>query len=94
MTLDPLGARTIALNEVDRIVQHQRWLLLGAATLELAFLAIFLFAMDFSNRTHVLLLLSTVTVYSTIAVGLMVLAARIDGGVRRAVAAIDAARRV
>jgi hypothetical protein len=90
MALDPHTARSIALNESDRAASRQKGLFFAVATVELLFIVAFLLLADFSNRLHVLLFLSTMTVYTTLGLGLIILAIRLDGGVRRLVSAIDA----
>lgn len=67
--------RRATLDGIDRSRKHFLGAFLGAAALEAAFLAAFLLLADFSDRLHVLLLLSTVATYTLISLGLVALGA-------------------
>ena len=76
------------LAEADRLARRQRQCLFAAVAIEAALIAAFVLLADFTNRTHFLLFVSTIAVYSTIGAGLVALAARIDQGNRRVLEAL------
>ena len=80
------------LARIDRTERNYRLAFFGAVALEGLFLMLFLFAADFTNRTHVLLLLGTVMTYSMVALGLVALGAHVNRGTLRVLQAIDAAK--
>jgi hypothetical protein len=82
--------RSEVLARIDRSERNYRLAFFGALALEGLFLMAFLFAADFTNRTHVLLLLGTVMTYSIVALGLVALGAFINRGTLRVLQAIDA----
>ena len=59
-------------------------------TVEAAFLIAFFLLADFHNRIHVLILISTVTTYSIVILGLFALGAYVTRAVLRVLQAIDA----
>lgn len=63
-----------ALDRIDRAERNYKLAFFGAAMVELAFLVTFVLLADFGDRLHVLLLLSTVAVYSIVVLGLVALA--------------------
>lgn len=67
------NARGAALDRIDRSGRNYRLAFFGAAVIEAAFMAGFLLLADFSNRTHLLLLMATITVYTILAFGLVAL---------------------
>ena len=84
--------RAQVLNRVDAAERHYRWAFFGAVVLEAVFLGIFLFAADFANRTHVLLLVGAVMTYSIVILGLVALGAHVNRSTLRVLQAIDAMR--
>lgn len=86
--LDAIRAETMA--RVDRAERNYRLAFFGAVALEGVFLAAFLLLADFRNKTHVLLLLSTVMSYSVIVLGLVALGAHANRAALRVLQAIDA----
>ena len=84
--------RADVLARIDRTERNYRLAFFGAVALEGLFLMTFLFAVDFTNRTHVLLLLGTVMTYTIVALGLVALGAHINRGTLRVLQAIDAAK--
>jgi len=84
--------RSEVLAKIDRTERNYRLAFFGAVALEGLFLATFLFAADFTNRTHVLLLLGTVMTFSIVALGLVALGAFVNRGTLRVLQAIDAAK--
>jgi hypothetical protein len=61
--------RGSALERVERVGRRYRIAFFGALAVEAFFLAGFVLLADFSNRTHVLLLVATVVVYTILALG-------------------------
>ena len=84
--------RSEVLARVDRTERNFRLAFFGAVALEGLFLATFLFATDFKDRTQVLLLLATVMTCSIVALALIALGAHINRGMLRVLQAIDAAK--
>jgi hypothetical protein len=84
------GIRADVLARVDRAQRNYRLAFICAAVVELAFLTAFLLLADFHNRLHVLLLISTVTTYSIIILGLFALGAYVTRSVLRVLQAIEA----
>ena len=78
-----------ALDEMDRSARRRKALLLGAALAEAAFLGALLLAMNFGDRTHLLILISSVMVYSVLAIGLFTLGAHINAAAARILRSIE-----
>lgn len=76
------------LAEADRAERRQRLLLFAAVAVEAILIAAFLALADFSNRTHVLLFISAMVIYSMVGLGVGALALRIDHGNRRVIEAL------
>lgn len=71
MTIDE--ARSSALDRIDRMEKNFKLVFFFAALVELAFLVSFLLLADLANRGHVLLLISTIAIYTIIVLGLVAL---------------------
>jgi hypothetical protein len=84
--------RSEVLRRMDRAERMYKVAFFGAVALEGVFLVLFLFAADFSNRTHVLILLGTVMTYSVLALGLVALGSHLNRAILRVLQAIDATR--
>ena len=80
---------TDVLARMVRAERNYKLAFVAAAQVEGSFLIAFLFLADFTNRTHVLLLLGTVMTYSIIAVGLVALGAHVNRAILRVLHAID-----
>ncbi|HEX6748938.1 MAG TPA: hypothetical protein VF092_16695 [Longimicrobium sp.] len=83
--------RRSALDEIDR---RERWFklsLAGAVLVEAILLLAFLLLADLHDRTHLLLLVSAVLVYSTLALGLAALGAHVSRTGARILAALELA---
>jgi hypothetical protein len=76
MTADRPTPVHAALADADRRDRMSRMALYAAALLELVLLAAALLVMDFDDRTHLLILIIGILVYSTLALGLAAIAAR------------------
>ena len=83
-----MSLRGMHARRLDRIA------LWSAAALEGAFLLRFLFLADFSNRLHVLLLLTAVASYSIVGVGFVALGAHVSRCTERVLKAIELAQTV
>jgi hypothetical protein len=77
------NVRTAALARIDRSERNFKLAFFAAAVIESAFVVSFLVLADFSNRLHLLLLISTVSCYSIIVLGLVALGAHINRGIAR-----------
>jgi len=84
--------RNDVLARIEQTERNYKLAFFGAAALEAVFLMTFLFVADFSNRTHVLLLLGTVMTYSILALGLVALGAHVNRATLRVLQAIDGMR--
>ena len=83
------GVRSEVLARIERSERNFKLAFLGAATLEGAFLVAFMLLADFSNRMHVLLLITTVGSYSVVVLGLVALGEHLNRGVLRVLKAIE-----
>jgi len=81
--------RVAALARIDRSERNFKLAFLGAAIVETAFIATFLLLADFSNRLHVLLLISTVSCYTIVVLGLVALGAHVNRGIARVLKAVE-----
>ncbi|MBA3248038.1 MAG: hypothetical protein H0T63_08140 [Pyrinomonadaceae bacterium] len=81
--------RRTALDRIEQSERHHRAAFVGAAVVEASFLAGFLLLADFSDRTHVLLLLATIAIYTILAFGLFALGAHVNHNTRRVLKAIE-----
>lgn len=77
------------LDRFDRAERNFKLSLLCGAFVEAAFLVGFLLLADFGERLHVLLLISTVAVYSLMVVGLFALGAHVNKATRLVLQAVD-----
>ncbi len=83
------SVRKTALDRIDRSERNYKVTFLGAATIEVFFLAGFLLLADFSNRMHVLLLITTIAIYSILALGLVALGVHINRNTLRVLNAVE-----
>ena len=83
------AVRTAALARIDRSERNLKIAFIGAALVESAFVLSFLLLADFSNRLHVLLLISTVSCYTIVVLGLVALGAHINRSVARVLKAVE-----
>ena len=81
--------RGAALDRIERTERHYKFAFFGAAIIEAFFLAGFLLLADLSNRTHTLLLIATVAVYSILAFGLVALGSYINRNTLRILKAVE-----
>lgn len=83
------GVRAAAMARIDRSERNFRLAFIGAGIVESAFIVSFLLLADLSNRLHLLLLISTVSSYSIVVLGLMALGAHINRCVARVLKAVE-----
>ena len=81
--------RAAALARIDRSERNYKLAFLAAGIVESAFILSFLLLADFSNRIHVLLLISTVSSYSIVVLGLFALGAHINRSFARVLKALE-----
>src|SRR5215217_6568061 len=81
--------RAAALARIDRSERNYKLAFFAAGLVESAFIVSFLLLADFSNRMHVLLLISTVSCYSIVVLGLLALGAHINRSIARVLKALD-----
>lgn len=83
------GVRGAALERIDRSERQYKLAFFTAAVIEALFLAGFLLLADFKNRTHLLLLVATIAVYSIVALGLVALGSYINRNTLRILKAVE-----
>ena len=83
------AVRVAALARIDRSERNFKLAFIGAAIVESAFLVSFLLLADFSNRMHVLLLISTMSCYTIVALGLLALGAHVNRSIARVLKAVE-----
>ncbi|HET8782159.1 MAG TPA: hypothetical protein VFM63_07060 [Pyrinomonadaceae bacterium] len=81
--------RAAALARVERSERYFKLAFFGAGFVEVAFIVSFILLADLSNRMHLLLLISTVSCYSIVVLGLFALGAHVNRGVARLLKAIE-----
>lgn len=84
--------RAAALARVDRTERNFKLAFFGGALVEVSFILSFILLADLSNRLHLLLLISTVSCYSIVVLGLFALGAHINRGVARVLKAVELVR--
>ena len=88
-TIDLDQVRAAALARIDRSERNFKLAFLGAVIVESAFIVSFLFLADLSNRLHLLLLISTVSCYSIVVLGLVALGAHLNRVIARVLKAVE-----
>jgi len=83
------SVRAAALARIDRSERNFKLAFIGAAIVESLFMVTFLLLADFSNRVHVLLLISTVSCYTIVVLGLVALGAHVNRGIARVRKAVE-----
>jgi hypothetical protein len=87
VNLDEVRAAAIA--RIDRSERNFKLAFIGAGVVESAFILSFILLADLSNRMHLLLLISTVSCYSIVVLGLFALGAHINRGIARVLKAVE-----
>ena len=83
------AVRGAALDRITKNERNYKMAFFGAVFVEALFLPGFLLLADFSNRTHLLLLIATVAVYTILALGLLALGFYINRNTLRVLKAIE-----
>jgi len=81
--------RVNTLNLIERNERSYKFAFVGAAFIELLFLVAFLLLADFSNRSHVLLLIAAIAVYAILGFGLIALGLHVNRNTLRVLNAIE-----
>lgn len=81
--------RETTLRRIEQTERNYKMMFVGAALIEVIFLAAFLLLADFSNRLHLLLLISSMTVYTIIGFGLIALGLHVNRNALRIINAIE-----
>ena len=87
VNLDEVRAAAIA--RIDRSERNFKLAFIGAGAVETAFILSFILLADLSDRLHLLLLISTVSCYSIVVLGLFALGAHVNRGVARVLKAVE-----
>lgn len=85
--------RAAALARIDRSQRNFKLAIVAAFFVESMFIVSFLLLADFSNRVHLLLLISTISCYSIVVLGLVALGAYLNRGVARLLKAVELIQR-
>jgi hypothetical protein len=85
--LDDIRETTLA--RIERTERNYKLMFVGVAAVELVFLAAFLLLADFSNRVHLLLLISSMSVYTIVGFGLIALGLHVNQNALRIISAIE-----
>lgn len=83
------AVRVAALARIDRSERNFKLAFMFVAIVEFAFLVSFVLLADLSNRLHVLLLISTVSCYTIVGLGLLALGAHVNRGIARVLKAVE-----
>ncbi len=81
--------RETTLQRIEQTERNYKLMLVGAAVIEVIFLAAFLLLADFSNRLHLLLLISSMTIYTILGFGLLALGLHVNRNALRIINAIE-----
>ena len=81
--------RAAALVRINRSERNFKLAFFAAGLVEVLFVVSFLLLADLSNRVHLLLLISTVSCYSIVVLGLFALGAHINRSALRVLTAIE-----
>ena len=81
--------RAAALIRINRSERNFKLAFFAAALVEMLFVVSFLLLSDLTNRLHLLLLISTVSCYSIVVLGLFALGAHINRSALRVLTAIE-----
>ncbi len=84
--------RAAALARIDRSERNFKLAFWGAFLVESLFIVTFFLLADLSNRVHLLLLISTVSCYTIVVLGLVALGAYVNRGIARLLKAIELQR--
>ena len=85
--------RAAALIRINRSERNFKLAFFATGLVEVLFVVSFLLLADLSNRVHLLLLISTVSCYSIVVLGLFALGAHINRSALRVLTAIETLRK-
>jgi hypothetical protein len=83
------NVRGNVLDRIDRYERNYKLAFFSAVVIELAFIAGFLLLADFSNRLHLLLLISAMAVYMILVSGLFALGAHVSRNTQIVLKAVE-----
>ena len=81
--------RETTLKRMEQNERNYKLMFVGAAVIEANFLAAFLLLADFSDRLHLLLLISSITIYTILGFGLIALGLHVNRNALRIINAIE-----
>lgn len=81
--------RTNTLRQIEKTESYYKLAIVGAGLLEAAFFAAFLLLADFANRSHVLLLIAAVAIYTIVGAGMFALGMHVSRNTLRIIRAIE-----
>ena len=85
--------RSNTLKHIERTESNYKLAFIGAAVVELLFLAAFVLLADFTNRSHLLLLIAAMAIYTILAAGLFALGMHVNRNTLRVIRAIETMQR-
>jgi hypothetical protein len=88
----PDAIRSDVLAEINRSENRFRKIFFSAVAFEMAFLIAFVLLADFSNRTHVLLLIAAIGTYGIVVLSLVAVTAQLNQGILRVLKALELLR--
>lgn len=81
--------RQNTLKQIEKNESNYKLAFIGAAVIEVVFFAAFLLLADFSNRIHILLLVTAVATYTIVGAGLFALGMHVSRNTLRILRAIE-----
>lgn len=88
-TRSPDSIRAGVLDRMERHDRRVRLAVVGAAAIEALLLGVVLWLADLKDRTHLLILVTSILGYTIVALGLMALGAHVSRAVSGLAAALD-----
>ena len=81
--------RNNTLKQMEQTERNYKLAFVGAALVEMAFVAAFVLLADFTSRTHLLLFIAAIATYTIVATGLVALGVHINRNTLRLIRAIE-----
>lgn len=81
--------RETTLKRIEQTERNYKLMFVGAAVIEAFFLGAFLLLANFSDRLHLLLLISSITIYTILGFGLIALGLHVNRNALRIINAIE-----
>ncbi|HSK74549.1 MAG TPA: hypothetical protein VK892_22800 [Pyrinomonadaceae bacterium] len=81
--------RETTLKRIEQTERNYKLMFIGAAVIEAFFLGAFLLLANFSDRLHLLLLISSITIYTILGFGLIALGLHVNRNALRIINAIE-----